>query len=36
MVAVAPARLRTRLVGLAVVVAGVSLVAVNVWIGPCL
>lgn len=36
MVAVAPVRLRIRLVGLAVVVAGVFLVAVNVWIGPCL
>lgn len=36
MIAVAPARLRTRLIGLAVVVAGVALVAANVWIGPCL
>jgi hypothetical protein len=36
MAAVAPAGLRTRLIGLAAVVAAVALVAANVWIGPCL
>lgn len=36
MTAVAPARLRLRLIGLASVVAVVGLAGANAWIGPCL
>lgn len=36
MIAVAPAAVRGRLIGLAAVVAAVGFVAASTWIGPCL
>lgn len=36
MVAIAPAGLRSRLIGLGAVVAALGLVAAGTWIGPCL